>query len=98
MERFGNELLTYVRAVGVSRVDEVDAELNDPAQYGSGLVAIRRVAPDPSTGDPHRSEAQPVDRHGTANVNRSGVRRRRSSDRGHSVLPPTELSPTILAV
>ena len=47
VQRLGDQDLAHVRAVGVGRVDEVDSEIDGPAQHGDGFVVVGRFAPDP---------------------------------------------------
>ena len=61
VQRLGDQLLADLGPVGVGGVDQVDAELDDPAQHALGPVAVGRLAPDPVAGDPHRAEAEAVD-------------------------------------
>ena len=46
MQRLGDQLLADVRTVRVGGVDEVDAELDGPAEHRLGLVAVAGLAPD----------------------------------------------------
>ena len=71
MERFGDERLADVRAIGIGSVDEVDAELDRSTQHGLCLFAIRWLAPDAGTGDPHRAEAEAVDGDVASDLDRS---------------------------
>jgi hypothetical protein len=83
-QRLGDEVLRDVRAVGVGRVDEVDAELGQPPQDGQrGLVAGRRP-PDAVAGDAHRAVAEAGDLEVPADLEGAGSRRRSHRSR---VLP-----------
>ena len=58
VEGLGDEVLADLGAVGVRRVDEVDAELDGPAQDGDGSVVVFGRSPDAGAGDAHGSEAE----------------------------------------
>jgi hypothetical protein len=62
VQRLADELFTDVRAVGVGRVDEVDAEFDRSPQYREGLVAVLRFAPNAGAGDLHSAVAEAVHR------------------------------------
>ena len=72
VQRLGDQRLADVGTVGVGGVDEVDAELDRPAQHRLGLVAVRRLTPDAVTGDPHRAEAETVHGEVAADVDGAG--------------------------
>jgi hypothetical protein len=61
MQRLTDQVVDDVRAVVLSSVDMVDAELDRPAQHGAGAVRIARRAKDAGTGELHRAEADAVD-------------------------------------
>ena len=79
MERLRDELLAHVRPVGIRGVDDVDAKVNRLAQHRTCRLAIRRSAPDPGPGDPHRPESDPLHRS-------AGQKRRRRWGLGQSRL------------
>jgi hypothetical protein len=70
-QRLGDQLLAHVRTIGISRVYEVDAQLDGPAKNGERGVRVLGRPPDSVTGDAHRAEAETVDCHFTAQPNRS---------------------------
>jgi sugar lactone lactonase YvrE len=86
IKRLGDQELTDLGAVGVGRVDEVDAEFDDPPERGDGPVPVGRVTPDTRPGDPHGAEAHAVDGQVTADVQRPG--RRGGWLRVHLLPPP----------
>jgi hypothetical protein len=61
MQRLGDDLLGDVRAVGVGRVDEVDAQAHGFADDLPRRLTIRRLAPHPGAHDAHGAEAEAVD-------------------------------------
>src|SRR3989454_8782471 len=60
MERLGDKPLAHLGSVGVGGIDERDAELDGPTQYGDRLAVVARFAPDPPARDPHSAEAEAV--------------------------------------
>ena len=60
MERFGDQFFADVRSIRFRCVDEVDAELDGPAEDRDGLVVISRRSPDACAGDAHCSESEAV--------------------------------------
>ena len=98
VQRFADELLGHVRAVGVGGVDEVHAELDGTTQHPDALVVVLGWAPDPGPGDPHGSEGHPVDGQ-VAEHERSARGHRPVCLRGHVHLlgapPPARLHPSI---
>jgi hypothetical protein len=64
VQRLADDLLADVRPVAVRRVDEVDAEVDRPAQYPDALGPVGRLTPDARSGQAHRAEAEAV--HGLA--------------------------------
>jgi hypothetical protein len=56
-----NQQLAGLWSIGISRVDEVDAELNGTSQNFAGVITIRRPTPNALAGDAHRAKAKPVD-------------------------------------
>ena len=71
-KRFAYQLFGKVRAVGVRGVDEVDAEIGQPAQRLQHLGAIGRRTPDSTADDAHRAEAETIDVEGAANAKAAG--------------------------
>ncbi len=61
MQRFAQELFGHVGAVAVGGVDEVDAELGQPAQRRERRVPVPGRSPDPWPRDPHRAVAEAID-------------------------------------
>ena len=61
IEGLGDEALAHRRAVGVGRVDQIDAELERPPQHGDRLGVVARLAPDSLAREPHRAEAEAMD-------------------------------------
>ena len=76
MQRLGDQLLAYLRAVGLGRIDQIDAELDGAAEHGQRLFAIARRSEDAVAGDPHRAEAEAVDREIAADGERAASRGR----------------------
>src|SRR5580765_761229 len=60
MQGLGNNFLTYVRPVGIGRVDEIDSQLHGSAKNPDCLIPILRFAPDSLARDSHRSKAQAI--------------------------------------
>ncbi len=58
----GDQLFAHVGPVRVGGVDEVDAQLDRPAQHGDGRVVVGGRAPDAPPRDAHGPEAEAVDR------------------------------------
>ena len=73
MESLADEVLAHEGAVGVGRIDEVDAEVDRLPHDSDGDVMIRRVAPDAGTGDAHGAEAQAIDRQGIGRTQGEGA-------------------------
>jgi len=62
VEGLADEFFADGRAIGISGVDQVDAEVSDPAQRGEDCTAIRGRSPYAWAGGPHRAIPQPIDR------------------------------------
>jgi hypothetical protein len=62
MEGLCNQELACLRSVGVSRVDQIDTELDGASQNFASVITIRRPTPNALAGDTHRTKAEPVDR------------------------------------
>ena len=60
VERLTDELLGHIRAVGIGRVDQVDAQLDGATQDGNGAIVVTRRSPDAGTRKLHRPEAEAV--------------------------------------
>ena len=61
MEGFGEQIFGDVRAVGVGRVEEVDAEIDGAAKQGDGgWTANGRLAPGTLPDEAHGAVAEPV--------------------------------------
>ena len=54
MQRLGDQPLAHLRTVRLRRVDEVDAQLDRPSQYGIRGLPVRGLSEDPRARDPHR--------------------------------------------
>src|SRR5262245_45086405 len=71
---FSNQFFANVRTIGVSRVDEVDAQLNRTAQYRERRSRILGWTPDSLASDTHGSETEtangqfPTQRNGSAEI------------------------------
>ena len=76
MQCLRNDSLTHFGAIGISRVDEVDSELDRPPEYSNRLTPVLRLFPDPLAGYSHRPKAKPMDAKVTAEQEFSGVIRR----------------------
>ena len=61
VQRLFDQLLGYVRAVGIRGVDEVHADLDEAAQYADALVVVGRRAPYALARQTHRAESQTID-------------------------------------
>ena len=72
MQRLADQRVGDERAVGVGGVDQVDAELDCPAQHADGGVVVGRLAPDARAGQLHGSEAETVDRQIAAELEGAG--------------------------
>src|ERR1700722_16815832 len=59
-ERFSDQLLGKIGAIGIGGVDEIDANVRQPTQRLQNLSAIRRRTPDPFAHDAHRAKAKAV--------------------------------------
>src|SRR5215472_6764244 len=57
-QRFGNQLLTDSGAIGIRRIDEIDAQPHGTAQNRNRLSAIFGWAPDAIPGKAHRAEPE----------------------------------------
>ena len=73
VQRFVDELLGDVGAVGIGGVDEIDPEPGKPLQGPGGLGPVHRWAPDTRTGDAHGSETESIDLDITADLERTGL-------------------------
>ncbi len=85
MQRFADQFLGDIRAVGVGGVDEVDAEFDGAAQDADAFVAVVGRTPDTLAGQAHGAESQAVDREVAADAecsrSLSGAMRGHFSDR-----------------
>ena len=81
-ERLFDQLLGKIGAIGIGGVDEVDAEVGQPAQRLQSLIAIGGRTPDPLAHDAHRAVAEAVDVKGAANTKAAGF-----SGVGHGFSP-----------
>ena len=60
VQRFADQFLGDIRAVGVGGVDEVDAEFDGAAQDANAFVAVVGRTPDTLSGQAHGAESQAV--------------------------------------
>ncbi len=74
VQRLLDQLLRYFGAIGIGRVDEVDAQLGQTAQRGERAVAVGRRAEDARARDAHRAVAQAVDLEFAADAEGPGMR------------------------
>jgi hypothetical protein len=56
-----DEPLGDIRPIGVSGVDEIDAELRQALEGSDRFGSVKRRTPDAGASDAHRSEAEAVD-------------------------------------
>ena len=56
-----DQVLGNIGTVGISSVNEIDAEFWQMRQRAQAFLAVRRFAPDALAGDLHRSEAETID-------------------------------------
>src|SRR5258708_36740539 len=63
MQRLADQLRAHERPIAVSRVDEVDAQPDRPAQAPDRLTPVRRLPPDTPAGETHRAVPEAGDRH-----------------------------------
>ena len=75
MQRLGDQDLADIWAVGVRGVDEVDVQLDGPAQDVLGPFEVGRVTPDTAAGYAHGSEAEAIDGEIAAEIDRAGSAR-----------------------
>jgi hypothetical protein len=61
VQSLSDDLFTYAGAIGIRSVDEIDSQLDSAPDDPDGLSAIRRLAPNPLTRDPHCAESQASD-------------------------------------
>jgi hypothetical protein len=73
MQRFAQQRLGNVRAIGIGGIDEVDAQFRQPAQGAQAFGAIGRFTPDAWSGHAHGAEAEAVHGQVTANGERAGI-------------------------
>jgi uncharacterized protein (UPF0210 family) len=78
MQRLRDEALVHLGAVGVRRIDEIDAELERPLQHAARRLRILRLAPDARPCEPHRTVAKAVYFQIPAERDRAGCCRARS--------------------
>ena len=62
MKRFRDKQFARFGPIGVSRIDQIDTELDGPPQNFERVVPIRRLTPNVFAGDAHRPEAKSIDR------------------------------------
>ena len=62
MQGFCNQQFACFWSIGISRVDQVDAELDGTAQNFEGVSTISGPTPNALSSDTHRTKAKPVDR------------------------------------
>ena len=61
MKRFRYKQFACVRAVCVSRVDQVDAQIDCASENFEGILPVRRPPPNPFTGNAHCPKAESID-------------------------------------
>src|SRR6266699_3833735 len=61
VERFCNEQFTYLWPIGISSIDQIDAQFKGAAQDCDSLLLIRWWSPDAWTCEAHSTEAQTID-------------------------------------
>jgi hypothetical protein len=61
MKRLADELLGHVEAIGIRRVDEIDAERRQALQRADGLGPVGGLTPDAGASDSHGAEAEAMD-------------------------------------
>ena len=71
VQRLRDQSLAYLRTVGIGSVDEVDAELEQPAQHALAFLAVGWFSPDSLSGDAHGAERKAIDRKVTADIDGS---------------------------
>ena len=71
-QSFADDVFGDFRAIGVRRVNEVDADLDGALQDAPRFCRVFRVAPDALAGDPHGAEAHAVDGQIAAECERAG--------------------------
>src|SRR2546430_2394486 len=79
VEGLGDQPFADLRTIGVGCIDQVDTELEGPAQDALALLAILRFSPDALTGDPHGAKAKAIHRQIASKIDRS---RKRGVDGG----------------
>ena len=60
MKGFANEIFSYIRAVRIRRIEQIDPELDRAAQNGKGFGTVAGFAPNAGAGELHGAEAEPV--------------------------------------
>src|SRR5450631_575074 len=60
VQRFGNDLFTDVRSVGVSGIDEIHTELKRTPENLKRRLTVSWRTPHARTREPHRAEAEPM--------------------------------------
>jgi hypothetical protein len=61
MQRLADQFFRHVRSVAVGGIDEIDADLGQPAQRGQRGPTIRRGTPDTAARDPHGAVPKAID-------------------------------------
>src|SRR6185437_2238138 len=62
MKCLADEPFRDLRSIRVRRVDECNAQLDQPLEHSFRLGDIPGLAPDPFACDPHRTETESIDR------------------------------------
>src|SRR5882672_9675577 len=60
-QRFRDQFFADIRTIGVSRVDEIDSQLNGSSKYSNCGGGILRWSPDSVARNAHRPESKAVD-------------------------------------
>jgi hypothetical protein len=64
MQRLANQVLGHIRTIGISGVNEVNAQFDSPPKHGNSTIVICRWTPDSRACDLHGTESHPVNRKG----------------------------------
>src|ERR1700722_6823733 len=71
-QRFGDQLFADMGTVGISRIDEIDSQLNGSAENGDRRGTVLRWTPDSVARQAHRSETKAIDSEFIAEFDGSG--------------------------
>src|ERR1700730_589197 len=59
IQSLGDDALADIGPVRIRSVDEIDSEFDGTSHDANSLAPIRRLAPDPLPGEPHRTQSEP---------------------------------------